>query len=421
MAMPVLRRIIAVSVTAVVVASLAWAAPAMAGPSVTAAPSAPAAPAVSTVTTGSSILTAPTDCANLPARAATLARTSGPGTATCVRENGRAAPTRSTSERAGVMSTPCGSNSWIATRTTICGEESFQLVVFTVPQGVIVGTIDYGVRVEVMLSGRSDRWDTYVRFTGYRGAGAIAGTTLNAVPLCGQMCSYLSSPGITTLFGPGSVVPGAASFSSQYGGPYVSWQSSASWQFTFSNPAWTPPISNSLSITPPAHRCDDALPGRPVGCTVAFVEPTHTISSLAHPTYARHIGLALNFGLPSRLTRTTDGTRNESNRRIACTDPQGRPRPAGFSCDEYPFASTYEGAASHAYGRTFFILGGINGGGQGFSCQVPWLQPRRQGDSGGYSACMIPDWENTDAGSLLGLFYYDNRVIDRDMFRIRLV
>ena len=416
MAMPVLRRIIAVCVAAVVVASLATVAPAAAAPGASTPPAVPP----TAVATGSSILATATDCADLPARAAALARTRGKGTATCVRGGDRAAPTRSTSAAVGVTNTPCGTDTWIATRTTICGDAAFQLVIFTVPQGVIIGVIDFSVRAEVYLSGRSDRWDTYVRFTGRGGWGAIAGTTLNAVPICGEMCSYLSNPGITAPFATGSVVPGAASFSSRYGGPYVSWQSSASWQFTFSNPAWSPPISNAMVVSPPAHRCDDALPGRPVGCTVAFVEPTHTISALAHPTYARHIGLALNFGLPSRLTRTTDGSRNEANRRAACTDPQNRPRPTGYSCDEYPFASTYEGAASHTYGRTFLIIGGINGGGQGFYCQVPWLEPRRQGDSGGFSACMIPDWENQDAGTLLGLFYYDNRVIDRDVFRIRL-
>ena len=91
-----------------------------------------------------------------------------------------------------------------------------------------------------------------------------------------------------------------------------------------------------------------------------------------------------------------------------------------MSCDEYPFRSTYQGAASHAYGRTFTILN-WNTGQPPFVCQVPWLQPRRQGDSGGYSACMVPIAENSGGGSDLNVFYINNRVIDRDQFTVRVV
>jgi hypothetical protein len=108
---------------------------------------------------------------------------------------------------------------------------------------------------------------------------------------------------------------------------------------------------------------------------------------------------------------------NEANRNVACPTGPSYPRPAGFTCDEYPFASTYQGAAAQPYGRQFIIIA-LNAG-TPFSCQVPWLSRRLAGDSGGYSACMIPAAENSLGGSDLQAFYIDNRVIELDTFSVK--
>jgi hypothetical protein len=47
------------------------------------------------------------------------------------------------------------------------------------------------------------------------------------------------------------------------------------------------------------------------------------------------------------------------------------------------------------------------------------LPKRLIGDSGGYSACMIPAAENSNGGTDLNVFYIDNRVIDGDTFSVR--
>jgi hypothetical protein len=166
------------------------------------------------------------------------------------------------------------------------------------------------------------------------------------------------------------------------------------------------------------HRCDDALGvTTPVGCAFPGVRPQHLIGSLRYPTYAYHIQLALNAGLTSVLTRTTNPAVNAANGAVACPHGPNYPRPDGFTCDEYPFASTYEGAASQPYGRTFLILN-INTGNT-FTCQVPWLPRRAPGDRGGYSVCMVPAGQNSGGGTDLQAFYVDNRVIDRDTFSVR--
>lgn len=61
-----------------------------------------------------------------------------------------------------------------------------------------------------------------------------------------------------------------------------------------------------------------------------------------YPQLAQHIQAAQDSGLPNVLTRVTDPNISDANRATAC--PSSYPRPDGFSCDEYPFASTYQGA-----------------------------------------------------------------------------
>jgi hypothetical protein len=63
-------------------------------------------------------------------------------------------------------------------------------------------------------------------------------------------------------------------------------------------------------------RPGDRAPGS-IGCVFAQKRPTHEIGSLRYPKYARHIQLAINFGLPSVLTRTRDEAQMALNRATA--------------------------------------------------------------------------------------------------------
>src|SRR4029450_8701663 len=108
--------------------------------------------------------------------------------------------------------------------------------------------------------------------------------------------------------------------------------------------------SPEYPVTAPQVRCDTELPGNiNPGCIFSGVRPVLVYDS-ADPNVnqlAAHIRNAQNSGLPGRypdglpLSRATDGAIQEANRLIACpqADKAGPPRPAGFECDEYPFAS----------------------------------------------------------------------------------
>ncbi len=102
--------------------------------------------------------------------------------------------------------------------------------------------------------------------------------------------------------------------------------------------------------------------GNQFGKTQAQNLPMYVISAQQTPTIANHVYRAMQSGRPWKLTYI--GADNDSlqrrNHDQACKDIES-PRPTGYQCDEYPFASTYQGGAGAS------------------ASLVPKLENRRQG------------------------------------------
>lgn len=172
-----------------------------------------------------------------------------------------------------------------------------------------------------------------------------------------------------------------------------------------------------VSSVPWQARCDNNSEGTPgFGCVFPLNYVPFFDYSFGGPysELAQHIYDAQQSGLPgaypgtgpnsSPLTRVTDPSRRDQNRYIACEQP-GYSAPPGKSCDEYPFASTWQGAAA--------------GGGPRSSgwCNIPV-----SAGSGpyGWSVCMIDAGQNSAGGGVLGNWYVANRIISGDPFYIRI-
>ncbi|WTX00970.1 NucA/NucB deoxyribonuclease domain-containing protein (plasmid) [Streptomycetaceae bacterium NBC_01309] len=183
----------------------------------------------------------------------------------------------------------------------------------------------------------------------------------------------------------------------------------------------------------PVVRCDNALQGiTGPGCVFYEYKPTlaYSYSRAFDFGVAMHVGWSLWSGLPggagssTYLHRTGDADLNTKNRNRACPSntPQNTyPRPEGYSCDEYPFASTLEGAWTASPpkdpptpwpARTFDW------------CQLNWantqvldaLSPLP--GPAGFSRCNIPAQENTNGGQTLNNFYRDHRINAGDAFQV---
>lgn len=155
-------------------------------------------------------------------------------------------------------------------------------------------------------------------------------------------------------------------------------------------------------------RCDKRLPTEnpnspndPGGCVFPDLVPTYTLSkstgtatkTAAHIERAQaatlnHWGRYTGAATDKPLTRLVDETQAEKNRRVACAAAPS-PRPTGMDCDEYPFAATYQGAALEGRGDFHWEL--------------------------------IDSSDNRAEGAYRKQWYWENRVIDKDPFWVKIV
>ncbi|WP_331724222.1 NucA/NucB deoxyribonuclease domain-containing protein (plasmid) [Streptomyces longwoodensis] len=147
--------------------------------------------------------------------------------------------------------------------------------------------------------------------------------------------------------------------------------------------------TNVVGLSTPPVRCDTAMPGtsKP-GCIMPYIPEMVYNKAGEYPELAQHIEDAQNVkNLPGKhgttryLTRLTDKKKIEDNRDVAC--PKSLPRPSLLSCDEYPFASTWQG-----------------------------------GSTGNYSRRFIDEKQNSGGGRALANFYLYNRIIEADRFLV---
>jgi hypothetical protein len=142
-------------------------------------------------------------------------------------------------------------------------------------------------------------------------------------------------------------------------------------------------------------RCDTLVTTRD-GCVNEDFTPTVTYSAVTHPlvqAVAQHIynaqrTLTTAWGVPASaaangavLNRDTSPADIAANNRAACRGVRIRP---GQQCDEFPLASTFQGAA---------------------------FQPV-------FSAVAVPAASNRSQGGITSTFYTGNRVIDDDAFYV---
>jgi hypothetical protein len=181
--------------------------------------------------------------------------------------------------------------------------------------------------------------------------------------------------------------------------------------------AWNITVNLVGGTTPPSNtstgnydlRCDNAAGGSSptAGCAVHYAPGAVTYSAATNPTVVNHISQALASGLPGGsvldpLHRTTVASVIALNRSTSCGSAVTIP---GYSCDEFPFASSYEGAASGGTARSF--------------PGCTFADPAATGPIG-FSRCMVIASENSSAGAILGNIYRQQRILEADPFYVRL-
>lgn len=236
---------------------------------------------------------------------------------------------------------------------------------------------------------------------------SIAGTS----PKCTGNCSRTGS--VTSLAGKAMQAGKTLSAESYYNwtGKTTRSSQSLSWNLTVKHPKVAQILPFSYAGASPV-RCDKEYKSYSAGCIMTKGQVAIGYDKGPYPSFARHVSEAQKSGLPGKTTalkRLKAGQSSAKNRSKAC--PSRLKRPSGLSCDEYPFASTQQGA----------YYGG--GAGRTFSkCNIADKSyPVGAKGAKGYSACMIPQKENSAAGSDLSKFFKESRVLTGDPFYVQIL
>lgn len=351
------------------------------------------------------------DCDALNARVLAQKSASHPENCVSVEIDDDATPAGKASLAALDLPEECGSFAepsgiWYGTdRRNVCSHRAIELIVRAVPSGAIVGTANIHAITTVTAVGSSVSSTIRLWVWSVTGTGSPQLSTGTLFGCPGDCI------GTGTTYAPGGVGEwnGTGAFAVQplAVGEVLTW-ADGMWELTFSSALW----SNTAIITLPAlgPRCDNAQPGRAQGCVYEDIAGIAAFSYATNPDFADHVGSAIATGLPggyltgTYLTRMQNPTLSDLNGSTAC--PSSIPRPTGYSCDEYPFRSTYEGAYTSS----------TPGVARSFSwCQMP--DSYATGPNG-WSRCFIPASQNSSAGGFLSAFYANERMMDGDRFQV---
>jgi hypothetical protein len=308
----------------------------------------------------------------------------------------------------------CGTQGYyMMTRFWICGVFLSRLNFIDTRTGATVGTLEFGIVDYSYSSNNIANWMHQVQwdFHGATGYGLTAPQTISGRATCSPSC-YLNTLDFPTQSAAvGRQASAQALNTTTATATGAIGRSTATTYFHFNGANGQ---STESWVRAPAIRCDNAVPGNiGPGCVFENYVPTLQYSrSGARGQIAAHIAQAQASGLPGTaaapLHRLTNSTQVSNNRNTACGTPPPAPlAPSTNSCDEYPFASTYEGAWT----------GGGSARTQG-GCYYVIVNPST--GSSGYSICSLDGAQNSGAGSDLNGFYLRNRVIDRDAFKVQI-
>jgi len=305
----------------------------------------------------------------------------------------------------------CSQNELVAHRTDACEVRGLVDRVYRKRGNgpwVQTGELKLSVFSYAYMSTVSPFWAHMIYVSAYDGWGdtITLGTSVEGVAsksgACSRQLSNFPLQPVTPLF---TRAVGESSFKSTATASGAVGTCTTAWTLRMSTPTYNSSDTISYPMTP--IRCDNATAGTTTpGCVVPWYASAVYYSLSSYPTLAMHVIGAQASGLPGDsfddpLTRTTNQFVIDLNRQLACGDAPSIP---GWSCDEYPPATSYQGLSLGGERRT-------QGG-----CQFPNL-PRQTGATG-VSVCMIVDTENSAQGGLHAQFFRDHRILDSDRFRV---
>jgi hypothetical protein len=298
-----------------------------------------------------------------------------------------AAATTPAATPAAVTGFDCGPQPRVVTRTDSCTFVPDAMIEFLVADEV-VGFIQFAMSRHITLNARGRYFSEHDQLRVVDTFGEYYGSVLQSWTVaCDDPCTATAHLPGETVITSGLDLEGTVRYrdltTSRHTGQIVH-------TLMIDNPAFPPP--QEITLLSPPIRCDNQLRGYWPGCVFPEAWPTVDFSAL--PTIGRnvrtvqaagphHYGSEALSGGDNPLHRATDPDVRRANNRAACGD-QVSPFPGFLTCDEYPLASTYEGAS--------------------FTTQPDW------------GIIWAPVYEQGVQSVIINGFYLDNRILEEDPF-----
>lgn len=276
------------------------------------------------------------------------------------------------------------STTWDGQRFDMCASFSQYLNIYDPKTGAVLGEWPFETTQRIAIQGRLPTFTESVTVVMGAPTAKISPTTLSLTATCGGSCVAVGD--LVGPVGAGTTLSGTITYEGTVPpGGYVFAQPAYSILFSNADGPSTPGTWSANSV-----RCDNApKTGSSAGCVNPFFTPTMT-SMQALPVISAGISRiqgAGGYGVPggTPLQRSTNDAARDANRAAACGSAV-RPAdvPDDYTCDEYPFATTYQGAAY------------VSPPGSG----ITWA----------------PQNEQSSQGGLVSQFYTSNRLLDGEQF-----
>ena len=221
-------------------------------------------------------------------------------------------------------------------------------VTYVNSKGTVVGRINYKFTHTISLQVKALTFSERIQFRVTSAWGSISGTKMTFKVSCGGTCKATNYFPQGATVKAGTVINGTISYKDSLAAG-TRHTTKSTYRTTFTKAGYAPGVTSKKSIS---YRCDDMLgKSQNGGCVFPAYIPTLT-SMKSLPGIAANIAAIQQAGphhygakslANNPLHYTTNAALVTANRNAAC--PASRPRPEGMSCDEYPFARTYEGAS----------------------------------------------------------------------------
>ncbi|MGW4021615.1 NucA/NucB deoxyribonuclease domain-containing protein [Streptomyces sp. NPDC005009] len=323
---------------------------------------------------------------------------------------------------------------WYATRTMQCQIYPDVKYTYRDSNGKFLGTALFATAQQLDLATNSLQWTETDQITMLSSTGTLpADLGVSWTTNCSSTCTpKITKPWVQTPIRVGQNLKQTYTLTDQpsTGYDYID----LDYEFDINSPT-------STDLTPPITwggaevRCDNKISSADkAGCVVPWYTPTLEISRSQYGSSADMIEWAQNNlsdhwglrGTGEPLHRLQNKSQQTSNRQAICGTSKFTKDPniQNDSCDEFPFAGTYESGALNGvdHGKDCAQVTAVRADTSG-NLAVDWPTITPTGTVVGSEKCVrghIPGALNSDAGSAYGVFIKDMLLADDDPFWLRI-